>query len=149
MQAICNGDYKFAPAEYWAGVSETARSFVMACLTVDPTNRPTAADLQNHPWIRGEGVQGVQDPEKPSGAAVNLLPNVKAAFDAKKTCEQTTLSLRGPMADDSPSRCYGHDGGQEATGQFRGACWYGTDPRAARATAERSRCIQGRGRAGE
>lgn len=23
MQAICNGDYAFEPAEYWMGVSET------------------------------------------------------------------------------------------------------------------------------
>lgn len=86
MQAICNGDYKFAPKEFWVGVSDTARDFVSKCLTVDPTNRPTAAELQNHPWLRGDGVQGVQDPQD-AGTSVNLLPSVKAAFDAKKTCE--------------------------------------------------------------
>lgn len=75
MQAICNGDYKFAPAEYWAGVSDTAKEFVRACLTVDPTNRPTAAELLDHPWLKGL---------EPTN--VNLLPNVKKAFDAKKTC---------------------------------------------------------------
>lgn len=87
MQAICNGDYKFAPAEYWAGVSDTAKMFVRACLTVDPINRPTAADLLSHPWLKSEDAPFVQDPEKPSGESVNLLPNVKKAFDAKKTCE--------------------------------------------------------------
>lgn len=83
MQAICNGDYKFAPAEYWQGVSETAKDFVRACLTVDPTNRPTVDQLLAHPWLAQEA-PAVADA---SGHAVNLLPSVKKAFDAKKTCE--------------------------------------------------------------
>lgn len=83
MQAICNGDYKFAPAEYWQGVSETAKDFVRACLTVDPTNRPTIDQLLAHPWLQQEA-PAVADA---SGHAVNLLPSVKKAFDAKKTCE--------------------------------------------------------------
>jgi serine/threonine protein kinase len=87
MQAICNGDYKFAPAEFWVGVSETARNFVRACLTVDPTNRPSAAELLNHPWLKLHVTPSVQDPTSTTGASVNLLPNVKKAFDAKKTCE--------------------------------------------------------------
>jgi serine/threonine protein kinase len=93
MQAICNGDYKFAPAEYWAGVSETAKAFVRACLTVDPVNRPTAADLLQHPWLKSEEAPFVQDPEKPSGESVNLLPNVKKAFDAKKTLRRAVLGM--------------------------------------------------------
>lgn len=50
------------------------------CLTIDPTNRPTAAELLEHPWLKTEQ------------KAVDLLPNVKAAFDAKKTCEYLSLS---------------------------------------------------------
>ncbi|KAK1922169.1 calmodulin-dependent protein kinase [Papiliotrema laurentii] len=81
MQAICNGDYKFEPAEYWAGVSDTAREFVRACLTIDPTNRPTANELLNHKWLQTEQT------------AVDLLPNVKAAFDAKKTFRKAVLGM--------------------------------------------------------
>lgn len=97
MQAICNGDYKFAPAEYWAGVSDTAKEFVRACLTVDPVNRPTAADLLQHPWLKSEDASFKQDPEKPSGESVNLLPNVKKAFDAKKTCAYKRRSSLGDV----------------------------------------------------
>ncbi|KAL1412736.1 Calcium/calmodulin-dependent protein kinase type I [Vanrija albida] len=93
MQAICNGDYKFAPPEYWAGVSETARDFVRACLTIDPTNRPTAAQLLQHKWLRADAPPFVADPTSESGQAVNLLPTVKKAFDAKKTFRRAVLGM--------------------------------------------------------
>ncbi len=146
MQAICNGDYKFAPAEYWAGVSETAKAFVRACLTVDPVNRPTAADLLQHPWLKSEEAPFVQDPEKPSGESVNLLPNVKKAFDAKKTREP----LCAAVTDTSPSRCSGNDDGQPATGSERTAPEHGWHARGGtRASASRGRRVQGGGREGE
>ncbi|ORX40637.1 calmodulin-dependent protein kinase [Kockovaella imperatae] len=81
MQAICAGDYKFEPAEYWAGVSETAKQFVRDCLTIDPTNRPTASQLLDHQWLHTEVDH------------VDLLPNVKAAFDGKKTFRKAVLGM--------------------------------------------------------
>jgi serine/threonine protein kinase len=48
MEAIIAGDYKFEPEEYWANVSDTARDFVRACLTIDPERRPTAAECLDH-----------------------------------------------------------------------------------------------------
>lgn len=93
MQAICKGDYRFEPTEYWAGVSETARQFVRNCLTVDPTHRPTVDDLLNHPWLRDvEMSKG--EPAEAKG--VDLLPTVKAAFDAKKTCKLIECRLYRP-----------------------------------------------------
>jgi len=83
MQAICNGDYKFEPAEYWSGVSDTAKEFVRACLTIDPSNRPTAAELLNHAWLR----EGHETKD------VDLLPNVKSAFNAKKTFRKAVLGM--------------------------------------------------------
>jgi serine/threonine protein kinase len=41
-------DYKFEPKEYWANVTDTARDFIKECLTIDPVNRPTAAECLNH-----------------------------------------------------------------------------------------------------
>lgn len=38
----------------WAGVSETARSFVRALLTLDPTSRPTVDRALEHPWLSDE-----------------------------------------------------------------------------------------------
>lgn len=90
MQAICKGDYRFEPVEYWGGVSETARQFVRDCLTVDPTNRPTVDELLNHPWLRD--VEASKD-EPAEAKGVDLLPNVKAAFDAKKTFRKAVLGM--------------------------------------------------------
>ena len=70
-------------AEYWAGVSDTAKEFVRVCLTVDPTNRPTAKELLTHKWLQLDD----QVAAKRGAGAVDLLPQVKAAFDAKKTCK--------------------------------------------------------------
>ena len=86
MEAILAGDYKFEPEEYWANVSETAKSFVRECLTIDPTSRPTAAEALQHKWLASEQPYFVPDPESPSGRPTNLLPNIRKAFDAKKTC---------------------------------------------------------------
>jgi calcium/calmodulin-dependent protein kinase I len=105
MEAIIAGDYAFEPVEYWSNVSDTARSFVTECLTIDPANRPTAEMALAHKWVRGgflckfiqsaevllhsqlasEEPHFVPDPDK-EGGPTDLLPHVRKAFDAKKTC---------------------------------------------------------------
>lgn len=92
MQAILVGDYKFEPEEYWANVSQTARDFVAACLTIDPDARPTAEEALKHPWLASATPHYVPDPESPSGGPKDLLPQVKKAFDAKKTCESVAFA---------------------------------------------------------
>ncbi|KAI0752543.1 Pkinase-domain-containing protein [Daedaleopsis nitida] len=93
MEAIIAGDYKFEPLEYWDGVSDTARNFVRDCLTIDPTSRPTAAQALQHPWLASDKPHFVPDPESPSGRPTNLLPNIKKAFDAKKTFRKAVFSM--------------------------------------------------------
>ena len=78
-------------SEYWSGVSPIAREFVRACLTVDPTNRPTAGQVLDHKWLKQDEHAFVADASRPDGKAVDLLPNVKAAFDGKKTCQYLPL----------------------------------------------------------
>ena len=72
--------------EYWQNVSQTARDFVSACLTIDPANRPTAAEALELRWLADEKPHFVPDPDSPSGGPTDLLPNVRKAFNAKKTC---------------------------------------------------------------
>ena len=69
--------------EYWANVSDTAKSFVTECLTIDPASRPTAAEALRHKWLASEEPHFVQSP---SGGPTNLLPQIQKAFDARKTC---------------------------------------------------------------
>jgi len=91
-QAIIHRDFKFEPAEYWAGVSQTARDFVNYCLTSDPKARPTAADCLQHKWLADEKPHFVEDPESPTRGPVDLLPNMKKVFNAKKTFRKAVLS---------------------------------------------------------
>ncbi|KAI0260006.1 Pkinase-domain-containing protein [Gloeopeniophorella convolvens] len=83
MEAIIAGDYKFEPAEYWENVSDTAKAFVTACLTVDPAQRPTAAEMLKHGWLADEKPHFVPDPESPTGGPRDLLPHIQKRLDAK------------------------------------------------------------------
>lgn len=165
MQAICNGDYKFEPvssslrktepkardyrltykAEYWAGVSDTARQFVRSCLTIDPTNRPTTNELLEHPWLKAGG----------EAKSVDLLPNVKSAFNGKKTCTLvfallsllrlcSSSSLLGQcmLIWHSPQSGHWHDGCQQIQRQE-----WDTRPRTGEARSTGTR-LQGRSREG-
>ncbi|KAF8062453.1 kinase-like domain-containing protein [Lyophyllum atratum] len=93
MEAIIAGDYKFEPSEYWANVSETAKDFVRQCLTVDPKERPTAAEVLEHKWLADTTPHFVPDPTA-DGAPTDLLPHVKKAFNAKQLWRKAGFSIR-------------------------------------------------------
>jgi serine/threonine protein kinase len=85
MQAILVADYSFTPLEYWRGVSVTARQFIKACLTIEPTKRMSAHDALLHQWIAGpESGRGEQD----------LLPTVKKNFNARRTLHKAIDTVR-------------------------------------------------------
>ncbi|KAL4072258.1 Pkinase-domain-containing protein [Scleroderma citrinum] len=89
MEAIIAGDYRFEPEEYWSNVSETARSFVRACLTVDPESRPTAEQALQHPWLAAEVPHFVEKDGQPA----DLLPHVRRAFNARRTFRKAVFSM--------------------------------------------------------
>jgi serine/threonine protein kinase len=64
---------------------------VRACLTIDPANRPTSGELLQHPWLKM-----YEQPTTATAAGedkgTDLLPNVKAGFDARKTCKCSFLT---------------------------------------------------------
>ncbi|KAJ7321916.1 putative serine/threonine protein kinase [Mycena albidolilacea] len=91
MEAIIAGDYKFEPEEYWANVSDTARDFVRACLTIDPERRPTAAECLDHKWLASNTPHFVSTP---GGGPTDLLPHVKKAFNAKLTWKKAAFSIK-------------------------------------------------------
>jgi serine/threonine protein kinase len=85
MQAILVADYSFTPVEYWRGVSQTARRFIQACLTIDPNKRMTAHEALSHEWIAGpESGRGEED----------LLPTVKKNFNARRTLHKAIDTVR-------------------------------------------------------
>ena len=68
-------------------MSNTAREFVSACLTVDPTKRPTAAEMLQHRWLADEKPHFVPDPDSPTGGPRDLLPHIQKRLGAKARCE--------------------------------------------------------------
>ncbi|KAJ6597508.1 kinase-like domain-containing protein [Mycena vulgaris] len=93
-EVIIAGDFKFEPEEYWAHVSNTARDFVRACLTIDPERRPTAAEALEHKWLASQTPRFVPDPSNPSGSPADLVPHVKKAFNAKLAWKKAIIVIR-------------------------------------------------------
>jgi calcium/calmodulin-dependent protein kinase I len=89
MQAILVADYSFTPIEYWRGVSLSARSFIKRCLTINPTERITAYEALQHPFVLSE--PSGQDGE---GRGSDLLPVVKKNFNARRTLHAAIDTVR-------------------------------------------------------
>lgn len=86
MQAIINGDYKYEPDIYWQGVSQAARDFIDSLLTTDASKRLSATQALQHPWFKILS-------EKPAEER-DLLPDIKSAFNAKKTFRKAVNGIR-------------------------------------------------------
>jgi len=52
FETIIRGKFEFH-AEYWGGISESAKDLIRKLLTVDPKKRLTAKEALQHPWIAG------------------------------------------------------------------------------------------------
>ncbi|KAI5301922.1 hypothetical protein KEM56_001217, partial [Ascosphaera pollenicola] len=111
MQAILIADYSFKPEEYWRNVSNVAREFIQACLTIDPNKRITAHEALNHPWINPVTEETVTTPTR-RGSGEDLLPTVKRNFNARRTLHKAIDTVRainklreagGLMMDDGSS----------------------------------------------
>lgn len=50
FQKILRGEFEFHETD-WSGVSDQAKDFIRALLTVDPNQRMTASEALFHPWI--------------------------------------------------------------------------------------------------
>ncbi|KAF7836292.1 calcium and calcium/calmodulin-dependent serine/threonine-protein kinase [Senna tora] len=63
QQMIMNGNFSFYE-KTWKGISSSAKQLISSLLTVDPHRRPSAQELVNHPWVRGDIAKDDQiDPE--------------------------------------------------------------------------------------
>ncbi|KAF1885407.1 hypothetical protein Lal_00029296 [Lupinus albus] len=63
QQMIMNGNFSFYE-KTWKGITQAAKQLISSLLSVDPSRRPSAQQLLNHPWIRGDIAKDDQmDPE--------------------------------------------------------------------------------------
>ncbi|KAI8848711.1 putative calmodulin-dependent protein kinase type 1 [Chytridium lagenaria] len=85
LQRILTGSYSFEPTEYWQEVSDTAKDFIRSLLIVEAGGRLTAKQALRHPWLAQLDPVPTADGAQPTRVrTVDLLPNVKARFDAKR-----------------------------------------------------------------
>ena len=73
-QNILNGKFTFEPEDVWQGVSDLSKKFVRRLLNVDPTQRPTAREVQTDEWLQ---VYAKKD-GRPSGK--KLSPKIVGAL---------------------------------------------------------------------
>ncbi|SCZ96370.1 BZ3500_MvSof-1268-A1-R1_Chr8-2g10149 [Microbotryum saponariae] len=96
IQAICAADYAFEPAEYWEGISQTAREFIGKCLTIDQAKRITAADALAHPWLQIS--DAAPAPASDQQQNHDLLPTLRRQFDPAKTFRKAIFTVRAAAA---------------------------------------------------
>ena len=60
------------------------------CLTVDPTQRPTASELLKHRWLADEKEHYV--PGSLTSGPTNLLPHIQKRLDARTRCGCPVIS---------------------------------------------------------
>ncbi|XP_062077353.1 calcium and calcium/calmodulin-dependent serine/threonine-protein kinase-like isoform X2 [Humulus lupulus] len=53
QQMILAGDFSFYE-KTWKNISSSAKLLIKSLLTVDPEKRPSALELLDHPWVRGD-----------------------------------------------------------------------------------------------
>ncbi|GMN59238.1 hypothetical protein TIFTF001_028330 [Ficus carica] len=56
QQMIMAGDFSFYE-KTWKNISSSAKQLIRSLLTVDPQRRPSALELLDHPWVRGDSAR--------------------------------------------------------------------------------------------
>ncbi|KAJ9049429.1 Calcium/calmodulin-dependent protein kinase type I [Entomophthora muscae] len=81
---IINAKYSFVPEVSWKGVSDTGKDFIKKLLMKNPSERMTAGDALEHPWL-AEFNAGSQSGDETDTEPTNLLPAIRENFNARKT----------------------------------------------------------------
>ena len=86
FRAIKQCNYEFV-APFWDGVSESAKDFITKLLVINPEDRLSAAEVLEHPWVRGdEGAVG-------SGSLGSHVKDGLRAIMAKEKWRKAQLRL--------------------------------------------------------
>uniref|UniRef100_A0A7S1ZMN4 Protein kinase domain-containing protein n=1 Tax=Trieres chinensis TaxID=1514140 RepID=A0A7S1ZMN4_TRICV len=87
FERIADGRFQFPP-EYWDVVSDEAKDLVRGLLTLDPTQRLTAAQAAEHPWFKLKGRALARRDLSRTGASLGK-------FDARMKFKGAVLMVQG------------------------------------------------------
>lgn len=78
LQRVQQGSYSFAAKE-WEAVSESAKAMITAMLTLEETQRSTAAELLKHPWLTTDASarQIHSNPAKAAALGAHMVRRLK------------------------------------------------------------------------
>jgi serine/threonine protein kinase len=80
---IKKGKYSF-PDDVWADISREAKEFIAELLNTNPELRPKAVKALENKWLATK-------------SKVDVLPNVRKNFDAKKTFKKAINAVRASL----------------------------------------------------
>jgi calcium-dependent protein kinase len=82
--------YSFEPKEVWGHVSEAAKDFIKSLLVLDPKDRPTARQAQQHQWLQDLS----ENDHTLNPSVVQALASFKDYSDMRKLlCEVLSFTL--------------------------------------------------------
>ena len=84
---IINKEIKF-PDKQWSGISENAKSFILACLERNQDSRKSIAELFNHPWI----CEVIPENQNAEDVALNIQKNL-IQYNQLTNFQKIVLSL--------------------------------------------------------
>ncbi|KAI9203216.1 CAMK/CAMK1 protein kinase [Polychytrium aggregatum] len=98
MQNILTANFHFEPHEYWDEVSDDAKDFIRNLLLVNPSSRLTAAQALEHSFLSNARARKLGEPENitrtSTETSVDLLPNVRKEFDARRTFKKAVGAIK-------------------------------------------------------
>lgn len=101
FQKIMRGEFEFHETD-WSGVSDQAKDFIRALLTVDPNKRMTASQALFHPWILSGDVSkppkippSAKDAATASRKGKGVRKAIKAAFAGKQSSSKNLFASSG------------------------------------------------------
>ncbi|KAF4381252.1 calcium and calcium/calmodulin-dependent serine/threonine-protein kinase [Cannabis sativa] len=87
QQMILAGDFSFYE-KTWKNISSSAKQLIKSLLTVDPQKRPSAVELLDHPWVRGD----LAKEEQMDGEVVTRLQSFNARRKFRAAAIASVLS---------------------------------------------------------
>jgi len=92
MASVKRGQFKFEK-DLWKDYSQEIQEFIKCMLVMDPKKRPTAAELQQHPWIN----HNTSITEVP--LTTTVMTNLRS-FRARDRLQKTALTVMAKYVDE-------------------------------------------------
>jgi calcium-dependent protein kinase len=92
LRRVRSGRFDF-PSPDWDNISSHGKDFISKMLTLDPAKRPSAAEMQEHPWIHDHAA-------KPTGSITRDIAGKMKSFSAASKLKKVALTVIAQQIND-------------------------------------------------